>query len=285
MPETRGDDVAVLLMNYGGPEGPEDCEPYLRNIFLDPDLIPIPGLHKTRRGPVCGQAQGATTTAELRSHGTLHAHAPGDDGPGPGAGSRARSEVPLLRRHEVLETVHPRDVRCHQERGLQADRPSPHVSARIQDYDRFFHSGSQAISQGPEMVRGGGRNQVLLVLTRLPGRHGRRTVPGGSGCPGRNARPLYGARLARERGPEGPLSRPGGADRPGGLRQGRVGVRRDRHPGDRGGRFSRRRADRRGRRFARFARVAEQGGTHAMARAFRRDRSGMRGRTRTSSGS
>ncbi len=43
MPETRGDDVAVLLMNYGGPEGPEDCEPYLRNIFLDPDLIPIPG--------------------------------------------------------------------------------------------------------------------------------------------------------------------------------------------------------------------------------------------------
>ncbi len=44
MAETRGDDVAVLLMNYGGPEGPEDCEPYLRNIFLDPDLIPIPGL-------------------------------------------------------------------------------------------------------------------------------------------------------------------------------------------------------------------------------------------------
>ncbi len=44
MADTRGDDVAVLLMNYGGPEGPEDCEPYLRNIFLDPDLIPIPGL-------------------------------------------------------------------------------------------------------------------------------------------------------------------------------------------------------------------------------------------------
>ncbi|MGC8762497.1 MAG: ferrochelatase [Acidobacteriota bacterium] len=36
--------TAVLVMNYGGPEGPGDCEPYLRNIFLDPDLIPIPAL-------------------------------------------------------------------------------------------------------------------------------------------------------------------------------------------------------------------------------------------------
>lgn len=36
--------VAVLLMNYGGPEKAEDCRDYLRNIFMDPDLIPIPGL-------------------------------------------------------------------------------------------------------------------------------------------------------------------------------------------------------------------------------------------------
>jgi protoporphyrin/coproporphyrin ferrochelatase len=34
--------TAVLLMNYGGPERAEDCEEYIRNIFLDPDLIPIP---------------------------------------------------------------------------------------------------------------------------------------------------------------------------------------------------------------------------------------------------
>lgn len=31
-------------MNYGGPERAEDCEPYLRNIFLDPCLVPIPAL-------------------------------------------------------------------------------------------------------------------------------------------------------------------------------------------------------------------------------------------------
>ncbi len=36
--------AAVLLSNYGGPEGPADCEPYLRNIFMDADLIPIPSL-------------------------------------------------------------------------------------------------------------------------------------------------------------------------------------------------------------------------------------------------
>jgi ferrochelatase len=37
-----GAPTAVLLMNYGGPERAEECEPYLRNIFLDPDLVPIP---------------------------------------------------------------------------------------------------------------------------------------------------------------------------------------------------------------------------------------------------
>ncbi len=52
--------TAVLLMNYGGPEKAEDCEAYIRNIFLDPDLIPIPSLIRPlvarlagrRRGPV-----------------------------------------------------------------------------------------------------------------------------------------------------------------------------------------------------------------------------------------
>ncbi len=52
--------TAVLLMNYGGPEKAEDCPAYIRNIFLDPDLIPVPGLMRPlvarlagwRRGPV-----------------------------------------------------------------------------------------------------------------------------------------------------------------------------------------------------------------------------------------
>ena len=41
---TKGTPTAVLLMNYGGPTKAEECGPYLRNIFMDPDLIPIPGL-------------------------------------------------------------------------------------------------------------------------------------------------------------------------------------------------------------------------------------------------
>ncbi len=52
--------TAVLLMNYGGPTRAEECGPYLRNIFMDPDLIPIPGfvrplvasLVARRRAPV-----------------------------------------------------------------------------------------------------------------------------------------------------------------------------------------------------------------------------------------
>ena len=47
-------------MNYGGPAEPGDCEAYLRNIFSDPDLIPIPGfirplvssLASRRRAPI-----------------------------------------------------------------------------------------------------------------------------------------------------------------------------------------------------------------------------------------
>lgn len=35
--------TAVLLMNYGGPTRARECGPYLRNLFMDPDLIPIPG--------------------------------------------------------------------------------------------------------------------------------------------------------------------------------------------------------------------------------------------------
>jgi len=36
--------TAILLMNYGGPTKAQECGPYLRNIFMDPDLIPMSGL-------------------------------------------------------------------------------------------------------------------------------------------------------------------------------------------------------------------------------------------------
>ena len=38
----RGDKVGVVLMNLGGPEGAEDVEPFLYNLFMDPAIIDIP---------------------------------------------------------------------------------------------------------------------------------------------------------------------------------------------------------------------------------------------------
>lgn len=36
--------VAVVLFNLGGPDCPEAVEPFLRNLFSDPAVIPLPGL-------------------------------------------------------------------------------------------------------------------------------------------------------------------------------------------------------------------------------------------------
>lgn len=36
--------VAVVLFNLGGPDGPEDVKPFLRNLFRDPAIISAPGL-------------------------------------------------------------------------------------------------------------------------------------------------------------------------------------------------------------------------------------------------
>lgn len=36
--------VAVVLFNLGGPDGPDDVRPFLRNLFRDPAIIGLPGL-------------------------------------------------------------------------------------------------------------------------------------------------------------------------------------------------------------------------------------------------
>lgn len=35
--------VAVVLLNLGGPDGPQAIEPFLRNFFNDPAILPLPG--------------------------------------------------------------------------------------------------------------------------------------------------------------------------------------------------------------------------------------------------
>ena len=36
--------LAVILFNLGGPDAPEAVEPFLRNLFSDPDIIALPAL-------------------------------------------------------------------------------------------------------------------------------------------------------------------------------------------------------------------------------------------------
>ena len=35
--------IAVVLFNLGGPAGPDDVKPFLRNLFRDPAIISAPG--------------------------------------------------------------------------------------------------------------------------------------------------------------------------------------------------------------------------------------------------
>ncbi|HBH26978.1 MAG TPA: ferrochelatase [Rhodospirillaceae bacterium] len=41
---SAGARTAVALLNLGGPSAPEDIEPFLRNFFSDPAILPLPGL-------------------------------------------------------------------------------------------------------------------------------------------------------------------------------------------------------------------------------------------------
>lgn len=44
--------LGVLLLNLGGPERQEDVEPFLYNLFADPDIIRLPTLVKWLQGPI-----------------------------------------------------------------------------------------------------------------------------------------------------------------------------------------------------------------------------------------
>ncbi|MGH6878713.1 MAG: ferrochelatase, partial [Rhizomicrobium sp.] len=35
--------LAVVLFNLGGPDSPDAVEPFLRNLFSDPAVLPLPG--------------------------------------------------------------------------------------------------------------------------------------------------------------------------------------------------------------------------------------------------
>lgn len=44
--------LGVLLLNLGGPERQEDVQPFLYNLFKDPDIIRLPKLVQWLQGPI-----------------------------------------------------------------------------------------------------------------------------------------------------------------------------------------------------------------------------------------
>lgn len=44
--------LGVLLLNLGGPERPEDVQPFLYNLFADPDIIRLPKLVRWLQNPI-----------------------------------------------------------------------------------------------------------------------------------------------------------------------------------------------------------------------------------------
>jgi protoheme ferro-lyase len=45
--------VGVLLLNLGGPDTLDDVQPFLYNLFADPDIIRYVPIHTLSHMPVC----------------------------------------------------------------------------------------------------------------------------------------------------------------------------------------------------------------------------------------
>jgi ferrochelatase len=63
---TPNDTTAIVLMTYGTPDGPDAVEPYLFNIFNDPDIIELPWYMAPFRGAL------ATKISKGRSEEVRH---------------------------------------------------------------------------------------------------------------------------------------------------------------------------------------------------------------------
>lgn len=49
---TKGEKVGVLLLNLGGPDSLQDVQPFLFNLFADPDIIRLPRLFRSLQRPL-----------------------------------------------------------------------------------------------------------------------------------------------------------------------------------------------------------------------------------------
>jgi ferrochelatase len=65
------DTTALILMTYGTPDGPEAVEPYLYNIFTDPDIIDLPWYMKPFRSMLARKISRGRTEEVQHNYGRL----------------------------------------------------------------------------------------------------------------------------------------------------------------------------------------------------------------------
>jgi ferrochelatase len=76
LPAPGRDTVALLLMTYGTPGGPDDVGPYLYNIFNDPDIIELPWYMKPFRGALAKKISDARTAEVIHNYSRLGGRSP-----------------------------------------------------------------------------------------------------------------------------------------------------------------------------------------------------------------
>jgi len=65
--------VAVVLFNLGGPDGPADVRPFLRNLFADPAIIDLPAV---ARYPLAALIAGARASKAIASYAVMGGGSP-----------------------------------------------------------------------------------------------------------------------------------------------------------------------------------------------------------------
>lgn len=63
--------LGVLLLNLGGPERPEDVQPFLYNLFADPDIIRLPKLVRWLQAPIASVLAARRCVVRLLGVGRL----------------------------------------------------------------------------------------------------------------------------------------------------------------------------------------------------------------------
>ena len=75
MPIESGDRVGVVLFNLGGPRNPDEVEPFLYNLFMDPVIIdiPVPGV---LRHPLCSFVARRRSKTVREEYGLIGGYSP-----------------------------------------------------------------------------------------------------------------------------------------------------------------------------------------------------------------